>query len=123
MNYIIPIHSFVDFITNSSTEIYVTASKKTASAVKDLIDEILKIGGSKYTHKDFFKIRTETTCRCREEGYLEEGEKHDTESCESAECQLVVTPIEKEQDNPELTKVLKMLNNLVGLFEYGERAN
>jgi hypothetical protein len=52
----IPIHSFVDVITNSSSEIYVTASRKTVTTVVAAIDAILKSGGSDKTCKDLFVV-------------------------------------------------------------------
>ena len=52
----IPIHSFVDLITNSSSEIFVTADGNTVKAVKKLIDDILKSSGSDKTVDDLFEI-------------------------------------------------------------------
>lgn len=37
----IPIHSFVDLITNSSSEIFVCASKSTVTAIKKLVNNII----------------------------------------------------------------------------------
>ena len=52
----IPIHSFVDLITNSSSEIFVSADANTVKAVKKLIDNILKASGSDKTADDLFEI-------------------------------------------------------------------
>ena len=52
----IPIHSFVDLITNSSSEIFVSADESTVKAVKKLIDNILKASGSDKTVDDLFEI-------------------------------------------------------------------
>jgi phosphoglycerate-specific signal transduction histidine kinase len=52
----INIHSFVDLITNSSTEIFVQASDQTVKSVKKLIDELLKLGNSQYKCEDLFDI-------------------------------------------------------------------
>ena len=38
---IIPIHSFVDVITNSSSEIFVSADQNTVKAIKKLVDNII----------------------------------------------------------------------------------
>jgi hypothetical protein len=38
---IIPVHSFVDLITNSSSEIFVAANKGTVKAIKNLVDSII----------------------------------------------------------------------------------
>lgn len=49
-------HSFVDLITNSSTEIYIEATEKTIESIKALVDNILKLGNSKLTCDDLFTI-------------------------------------------------------------------
>jgi hypothetical protein len=38
---ILPVHSFVDVITNSSSEIFVAADKSTITAIKKLVDNII----------------------------------------------------------------------------------
>lgn len=53
---IIPIHSFVDVITNSSSEIFISADEGTVKAVKELIDTLLKGVGSAKTSDDLFDI-------------------------------------------------------------------
>ena len=53
---IIPIHSFVDLITNSSSETYINADKNTVEAIKLLVDNILKSGGSDKKCDDLFKV-------------------------------------------------------------------
>ena len=42
MKLVIPFHSFVDFITNSSTEVFVEATDKTVQAVHAVVNELLK---------------------------------------------------------------------------------
>lgn len=54
--YTFPLHSFVDLITNSSTEIYIEASEKTIETLKELINNLLTMGGSKLTCDDLFTI-------------------------------------------------------------------
>ena len=56
MTITIPIHSFVDLITNSSSEIFVAADENTIKAVRKLIDNILKASGSDKTSDDLFDI-------------------------------------------------------------------
>ena len=53
---IIPIHSFVALITNSSSETYVSADKNTVDAIRRLVDSILKSGGSDKKCDDLFKV-------------------------------------------------------------------
>lgn len=121
MKYYIPVHSFVDLITNSSTEIYVQANEQTVKTLKELIAEILKVGKSPFFVDDLFEISLETKCNCKEEGYLGDGDEECNEDCELRETHLVVKS--KRENCPEMKRVLDVLNDLTGLFEYGERAN
>lgn len=40
------IHSFVDLITNSSSELFIAANNQTLTTVRAIINETLKLGGS-----------------------------------------------------------------------------
>lgn len=51
----IPIHSFVDLITNSSSETYVTATKKSVTTLKELVDSLL--AGTGKTCDDVLEIK------------------------------------------------------------------
>jgi len=55
----IPYHSFIDVITNSSTEIYISANKKSIEMAKEFINELLKIAGSDKTFDDLFEAKVE----------------------------------------------------------------
>ena len=67
---IIPIHSFVDVITNSSSEIFVSADKSTVTAIKKLVDNIISAAafGKDATNAelpaadDIFKFELVTLC-------------------------------------------------------------
>lgn len=59
ITYKIPVHSFVDLITNSSSEAYVSADQKTLVAIERLIDEALRLGGSKLKSKDIVTLSLE----------------------------------------------------------------
>lgn len=50
------LQSWSDIITNSSTEIYQEATEYTVSAVKEIINTILKIAGSDKTCDDLFIV-------------------------------------------------------------------
>jgi len=58
---IIPLHSFVDVVTNSSTMIYVMPNEGSVSAMYDIIDEILKVSWSEKKAKDLFDVYYEPT--------------------------------------------------------------
>jgi hypothetical protein len=53
---VIPFHSVVDVITNSSTVIYTQASVAAATVAKDIINELLTIIGSDKKAEDLFDI-------------------------------------------------------------------
>lgn len=55
------IHSVVDLITNSSSEIFTFVNTGYIKSVKELINELLKQGGSTKTADDLFDIEVE--CR------------------------------------------------------------
>lgn len=57
MQFRIPVHSIIDVITNSSTEIFTTATKKSMEFAKELIDEILSAGGSNKKAEDLFEFK------------------------------------------------------------------
>lgn len=54
---IIPIHSFIDVVTNSSTSIYVGCHDNTINYAKDLINDLLKVAGSDKTADDLFVFK------------------------------------------------------------------
>ena len=49
----IPIHSFVDVITNSSTVIYTYAGDNSVKICHEAVNEILKVAGSEKSQKIF----------------------------------------------------------------------
>ena len=53
---IIPIHSFIDVITNSSTSVYVGCHDNTIKFAKELVDDLLKAAGSDKTSEDIFEF-------------------------------------------------------------------
>jgi len=54
---IIPVHSVVDLITNSSTEIYTSATDKTISTITDFANTMLSVGGSPLRAADVFDVK------------------------------------------------------------------
>jgi len=54
----IPVHSIIDLITNSSTEIFVT-SENSLKPAKELLKELLKINGSDKKVDEVFEISIE----------------------------------------------------------------
>lgn len=137
---LIPIHSFVDLITNSSSETFVNATEKSVDTVKDLVNGMLKLSASSLTCDDLFKIEivhkyestdyktlwltpTEAIAKF-EDGTLSEdenepdGSKYDGMYGESS---IRVTP--KVSDDSKAAEVAKILSNLEGLFSYESTYN
>ena len=56
----IPLHSFIDLITNSSSETFVAADRQTVSALEDIIDVLLGSVGSDQKCHDLFRIGLDT---------------------------------------------------------------
>lgn len=52
----IPIHSLIDLITNSSSEVFVTSDRETLSKLRSMIDAVLVAGGSTKKCDDLFRL-------------------------------------------------------------------
>ena len=96
--YTLKIHSFVDLITNSSTEIYIGANERTITTIKELINNILKIGGSTLTSDDLFELS------------LTEG----------TECTAVTIQSICKIDSPEGNTASQIISSLTNVFECQE---
>jgi hypothetical protein len=96
---VIKIHSFASLITNSSTSIFVAADESTIDSVKEILNNILKIGDSKLTADDLFEFSLE-----KEDCYHDYYER----------VSLVVKV--KDENSVEGKTVAKLLSNLTGLF-------
>ena len=55
----IKIHSFIDVITNSSSEIFVRADERSIETLKDVINALLNLTESKYVVDDIFNFEIE----------------------------------------------------------------
>jgi hypothetical protein len=59
---LIPIHSLVDVITNSSSEIFVQADKSTVNTIKKLVTTLLAAAGATITADDLFTFELVSKC-------------------------------------------------------------
>jgi hypothetical protein len=98
--YIIRIHSFVDLITNSSTELFISASQHTLDGVKSIINAVLKMGESRLTADDLFTFELAKD----EDSYGDYGDK------------MTLTVKSNNPESPEGKAAAKVLSNLTGLF-------
>jgi len=129
--YILNLHSVVDLITNSSSEIFVSASKKTVTAIKDTINNILKLGGSVATCDDLFDIKlwvdgeyydNEKDEYVSVDGeYTAEIERQMGDSERPPEITLRVKP--KDKDSKEAKAAADVLSSLTSLFSIEERSD
>ena len=105
------IHSFIDIITNSSTEIYVQASDSTIKSIKSLVNSLLAIGGSSLKCDDIFIMKLVSD---RDEYEDEEDEDEDSGYDEDySDISVSVNPIIEGNDAKIASKIL---SDLTGLF-------
>ena len=128
--YVINLASFVDLITNSSSEIFVSASKSTVTAIKDTINNILKLGGSVATCDDLFDIKlwvedSQYYDNDKEEyvdvsgEYTPELERKMGDSERPPAVTLMVKP--KDKYSKEAKAAADVLSSLTSLFYIEER--
>lgn len=56
----VPIHSFVDLITNSSSETFISATDKTVEAVYEIIDGLFNQAAyPNLSSRDFFEVKVD----------------------------------------------------------------
>jgi hypothetical protein len=121
---LIPIHSFVDLITNSSTEIYVSAHKETVAAIRKIVDALLLAGGDAHTADELFDFALE----------VKDPDSYPAKHypVDSAEGKRILEEyaddnydrgpkqhvrVTAKTDSPSLKEAAKTLSNLSGLFE------
>jgi hypothetical protein len=108
----IPIHSFVDLITNSSTEIYIEADKGTIEAVKSLINNLLKVAKSELTADDLFTIKLLTKNDDYE--FVENPEK--VAESDEGYREAKISVVANDESSEEAKTAAKILSDLTGLF-------
>lgn len=108
------IHSFVDIITNSSSEIFVQASDRTIKSVKQLVDSLLSLGGSTLKADDLFEMTLNDPSKDEDEGYYEDD-------CYDIDLVVKVKPEIQDQETAKLAA--SILGNLTGLFSIEESYN
>ena len=97
------IHSFIDIITNSSTEIFIRATNNTIKNIQSLVNNLLSIANSNLKCEDIFIM----SLSCDEDYDAEDYDADNTE------INLKVNPI---IDNENARIASKILSDLTGLF-------
>jgi len=121
----IKVQSLSDVITNSSTEIITTIANDAVDIIKSMVDELLKISGSRYCFDNLFTVKTywdredewEDLGYDSKEDYIKDLENHsgDLEGRSSAKSYEVKA---KDPNNEEAAKLLNQLQNITESFEY-----
>lgn len=117
--YSFPVHSFVDLITNSSTEIYIEATEKTVKAVKDLINKLLLAAGSAVKCDDLFTVEIDK--EKYQDRYDEKYEDYDSGNDGGRSVYLIVKC--RDTNNKAGKEAASILSSLSSLFNIGETYN
>ena len=118
------VHSFIDLITNSSTEIYVSAHDKTIRAAKAMVNKVLAAAGAAQTADDLFDfaltvtVTNEKTWKESEVDVKSPEGKEALENQEQPELHLLVTA---KADSPDANAAAKALSELSELFNAEEK--
>lgn len=121
----LPIHSFVDLITNSSSEVFVEPTEKTRDVIYEIVDTILKKDDLDLNSKDvidiqFFILRDvydEQLDRYVEKKAYKGSEEYSEDSCQSVQIEVNVKP--EYQNVKEITDLLvKLINTIEGVNKY-----
>lgn len=126
----IPIHSTVDIVTNSSSEIFTNAKDGSDKELKKIINAIIASCGGTGTADDLFEIKTviiyEDYYNPKNDKY--ERVEYDIDSKEGKKMRngegfynvcIKVTP--KDKDNKYAVEAANLLSKLEDLFESEER--
>jgi hypothetical protein len=140
--YTFPLHSFVNLITNSSSEIFVEATKATKKSVQEIVDLLLKEGGSTKTCADVFQISLIIPKGTYNPNWEEDAEGDEDVSeelekdldAESKEGKAFIEAnrdsdrpftnvklkVKAKLDDPDTAKAAKLLENFISTFEINE---
>lgn len=129
---VIKVHSFTDAISNSSSETFISCSNETVSTIRQIIDNILIISGSKKSTNDYFTLDlvTEITDFC----YESNGETDDKKVVKFiktlgvsvdkyGQCSLTSDQISKVQEYIEENELDTSFNGIVENDEYPPTVN
>jgi len=101
----IPVHSMIDLITNSSTEIFVDCTGSVQPA-KDLLQELLKLNGSDKTVDEVFDVTLEVD-RYNLEIYIEYNLEDDDDEWERLTKEYKIHEGKYEDTQKELKRLVQ----------------
>lgn len=111
--YKLTVHSLVDLITNSSTQVYVEATESSIKALRELISAILLMGGSNKTCDDLFSIELNPTDIKR---YTPTEDGGDGGGNDNGYKDIGILVKSRDTTSPEGQAAAKVLSHLDGLF-------
>jgi hypothetical protein len=120
----IPLHSFVDLITNSSSEVFVEPTDKTKDVIYDIVNLYLKKQGIDKDAKDIIDIMfyvllddfDEKTQKYKEV-VVYEGDVNFDSSCTTVNLEIIVRP-EYENIKPFTDLLVNLLETIEGISKY-----
>ena len=115
---VIPIHSFVDLITNSSSELFISATDKTIDTAKEMIDKLT--GGKCDELFDVSLVYADYNYRAKEPKYIlvdsEEGREYEKENKnENDDTEASILVVAKD-NSPEHKKAAELINIFIGTY-------
>lgn len=111
---ILNVHSFVDLITNSSSETYITATDKTVAAVKNIVKLFLENANISTPVDELFDIKLV----CTEYNGDTDKEEDREGTSDYAPSRIKVSVKEGVTDFGKLVKVLNALNGAFYAHEF-----
>jgi hypothetical protein len=112
-------HSFVDLITNSSTEIYISCHTKSVEYLKELIDSLLKASGSDKKAEELFDFKiTKEDYNTGKVKTLKKDEDFelDDDNEYGKNHTLLIIPKDKTQETINLCKQIKNIFEIDGVY-------
>lgn len=121
----IKVQSLSDVITNSSSEIMTTITGDAVDVIKEMVDELLRVGGSRYCFDNLFTIETfwdredewEDMGYDSKEDYIHELEDSGGE-LEGRSSGMSYSVKAKDPNNEEAARLLNKLQGITDSFEY-----
>jgi hypothetical protein len=116
----ISVHSFVDLITNSSTEVFIQSTDKTVAGIKNIVNALLEVANSELEFDDLFDVKLGTKAWDYETKSYVFKESSD-EKDEFYE--RIILSVKPKINGDSAAEAAKLLEGLVNIFEAKEVAN
>lgn len=123
----ISLHSIIDVITNSSTEIFTYPKSDAPKMIKDIINSILEDAGSEFTCEDLYTVKLETDDeyveeRMKDHKDLEENYPEDAswkkDQFEDMATSIVIESTGTKEQRTNAMEITEKINKLFDADEY-----